>query len=209
MMTSKKRPKEAIVTQRSPYQPRQGYGRDTGPSYAQVLEEIRSAGMIDTITDIVVEPTATNEYLCVVRATCTMPALREGDAVRRYSGLCAAYPRKAGGSVIHGVSNPIYYIHTAESRAKKRAWLDALGRGDGLESDVRTEVFAERARQQGTGMVLPKPVLVAPVNITDEQALRLAQKVGRPVDAFIGISRAEANRIWAEHEQSQSDGDEE
>lgn len=195
------------MTNRSPYQQsRPSYGgRDTGPSYSQVLEEIRTAGMIETVSEIITAPVAENEYLCIVRATCVMPPLRDGDSPRKYSGLGAAYPRKTGPGVIHGVSNPIYYIHTAESRAKKRAWMDALGRGDGLEGDVRTEVIAERARQQGSGVVLPAPRLVAPEIITEEQAIRLAAKVGRPASELLGITRGEAARIWREHEESQAD----
>lgn len=200
------------MTNRPPYQSRPTYGgRDTGPSYGQVLEEVRTAGMIETTTEIMVAPTAENEYLCVVRATCTMPSLREGDQFRRYSGLGAAYPRKTGANVIHGVSNPQYYIHTAESRAKKRAWLDALGRGDGLESDVRSEVFAERARQQGAGVVLPAlPVRPNPDDkISEEQAQKLAEFLNRSFEQVRDLTRAEASRLYKEHKESAVSGGEE
>lgn len=188
-----------MTAARPAYQSRPSYGgRDTGPSYGQVLEEVRTAGMIETVTEIVVAPDADNEYLCVVRAVCTMPPLREGDPVRRYSGLGAAYPRKTGANVIHGVSNPQYYIHTAESRAKKRAWQDALGRGDGLEEDVRAEVIAERARQQGTGVVLPA-LSARPdpsEKIGPEMAERLAQFCGITVEQALGMSRADAAALY-------------
>lgn len=184
------------MTNRPPYRPQYG-GRDTGPSYSQVLEEIRTAGMIETHTEIVTAPVAENEYLCIVRAVCVMPALREGDALRKYSGLGAAYPRKTGPGVIHGVSNPIYYIHTAESRAKKRAWMDALGRGDGLEGDVRTEVFAERARQNGTGLVLPAATVEA--KISEEQAQKLADATGLAIEGLRDLSYGEAARLFRQH----------
>jgi hypothetical protein len=141
VMSSDRRP--------APYaaRPNQGFaGRDSGPSYNQVLEEIRNAGMISTDTTVEVSPTAANEYLCVIKAEVMMPPLREGDPYRKYTGMGAAYPRKNAANVVHGVSNPAFYMHIAESRAKKRAWMDALGRGDGLEENVRQEVFAERAR---------------------------------------------------------------
>ena len=200
--------------QRPPYaQSRPQYGgRDTGPSYGQVLEEVRTAGMIETLTEVVTQPVAENEYLCVIRAVCTMPALREGDPLRRYSGLGAAYPRKTGANVIHGVSNPQYYIHTAESRAKKRAWLDALGRGDGLESDVRSEVFAERARTQGTGVVMP--ALAAPrINpnekITEEQAQRLASIAGITVEQARELTRTDAMALYRRVQEEKASEEEE
>lgn len=52
-------------------------GRDSGPSYGQVLHDIRNAGMISTTTTMEVSPTAANEYLCVIRAEVVMPSLRE------------------------------------------------------------------------------------------------------------------------------------
>lgn len=191
-----------MTQQRPPYQQsRPTYSpRDTGPSYGTVLEEIRTAGMVETLTEVVVAPVADNEYLCVIRATCVMPALREGDPLRRYSGLGAAYPRKTGANVIHGVSNPQYYIHTAESRAKKRAWLDALGRGDGLEGDVRSEVFAERARQQGAGTVVPAlPAVSNPdVKINEELAARIANATGVDIAVAKDYTRAQAAVIVRE-----------
>lgn len=191
-----------MTQQRPPYQQsRPAYSpRDTGPSYGTVLEEIRTAGMVETLTEVVVAPVADNEYLCVIRATCVMPALREGDPLRRYSGLGAAYPRKTGANVIHGVSNPQYYIHTAESRAKKRAWLDALGRGDGLEGDVRSEVFAERARQQGVGTVVPAlPAVSNPdAKINEELASRIASATGVDIAVAKDYTRAQAAVIVRE-----------
>lgn len=189
------------MTQRPYQQSRPTYSpRDTGPSYGTVLEEIRTAGMVETLTEVVVSPVADNEYLCIVRATCVMPPLREGDPLRRYSGLGAAYPRKTGPNVIHGVSNPIYYIHTAESRAKKRAWMDALGRGDGLESDVRVEVLAERARSQGTGVVVSAlPAVSNPdAKINEELAARLANATNVDISVTREYTRAKAALIVRE-----------
>lgn len=192
------------MTNRQPYSPRPSYGgRDTGPTYSQVLEEIRTAGMIETLTEVVTQPVADNEYLCVIRAICVMPPLREGDLPRRYSGLGAAYPRKTGPTVIHGVSNPIYYIHTAESRAKKRAWLDALGRGDGLEGDVRTEVFAERARQQSVS-VSPTSRPDPNEKMTEEQAQKLANFLSMSMDEARQLTRGDAAKLYKEHKARMS-----
>lgn len=192
------------MTNRQPYSPRPSYGgRDTGPSYSQVLEEIRTAGMIETLTEVVTQPVADNEYLCVIRATCVMPPLRDGDMPRRYSGLGAAYPRKTGPNVIHGVSNPMYYIHTAESRAKKRAWLDALGRGDGLEGDVRAEVIAERARQQTGATAIPETPL-RDGKITEEQAQKLADMISISMEHARGLTRGEAAKLYRGHKEQAS-----
>ena len=153
-----------------PYRSQSG-GRDSGPSYDQVLQEVRNAGMISTTTSVDVAPNAGNEYLCIVRAECTMPPLREGDQPRVYSGLGAAYPRKNGQNVVHGVSNPAFYMHIAESRAKKRAWMDAVGRGDGLEENIREDVMMERAHTSAArdAAALPPP----PWQMSDEAAHRI------------------------------------
>jgi len=181
--------------QQQPARPAYG-GRDTGPSYAQVLEEIRNAGMIETTSEVVVSPSAENDNLIIIRATCVMPSLLEGHPLRRFSAIGAAYPRKTGNGIIHGVSNPSFYMHVAESRAKKRAWMDALGRGDGLEENVRAEVFAERARNQtvSVGPALPVPSAVSnPDEIVSEQiAERLVTAVGLSIEDARTKTRGEA-----------------
>lgn len=187
-------------------------GRDTGPSYAQLLEEVRSAGMIETMTTVEVTPVAANEYLCIVRAECIMPALQENRPMRRFVGLGAAYPKKAGDGVVHGVSNPIYFIHIAETRAKKRAWQDALGRGDGLEEDVRGEVMAERgaraqmAKTQSVTMssaALPSvaTVVVPAAFISEEIAQKLAQATNVPIEMVRQYTRDQALEIWNNHKR--------
>lgn len=161
-------------------------GRDSGPSYDQVLKEVRNAGMISTHTFVEVSPTALNEYLCVIRAEVIMPSLRENDSNRHYSGLGAAYPRKNGANVIHGVSNPSFYIHIAESRAKKRAWMDALGRGDGLEESIREEVFVERAN-----VARDRPV----IQDVATPAWRIKEETARRISVFSGISEHDAMNL--------------
>lgn len=181
-------------------------GRDSGPSYNQVLEEIRNAGMISTDTTVEVSPTAANEYLCIIKAEVVMPPLREGDPFRKYSGMGAAYPRKNAANVVHGVSNPAFYMHIAESRAKKRAWMDALGRGDGLEENVRNEVFAERARnfassqdaiaRNSDGIVPARPV---PDSVGNEKVTEaIAQKIAK----LKGISLEDASEYTREQAAS-------
>lgn len=160
-------------------------GRDSGPAYDTVLQEIRNAGMLETNTSLEVAPTQANEYLCVVKAEVIMPPLREGDQNRRYTSLGAAYPRKNGANVIHGVSNPAFYMHIAESRAKKRAWLDALGRNDGLEENIRSEVLAERSSNTSPGRV---PAALPVVwQMSDDAATRIS--------GVLGISFAEAKSM--------------
>lgn len=186
----------------------QGSGRDVGPLYGDLLEDIRSAGMIETVTSIEVAPVAANEYLCVVRAECIMPPLGENRPPRRFVGLGAAYPKKAGANVIHGVSNPVYFIHTAESRAKKRAWQDALGRGDGLEEDVRGQIMDERSRVSAqTAVAAPPAVPAGPSNpdgiVTEEIAQRIARNSNNEVtveDArqYTRAQAAQFFRAWNE-----------
>jgi hypothetical protein len=168
--------------------------RDSGPSYAQVLQDIRNAGMISTTTVVVVEPNAANEYLIIIRADCEMPSLREGDPHRKYTAMGAAYPRKNGANVIHGVSNPAFYMHIAESRAKKRAWMDALGRGDGLEESIRSEVFAERSRDAA------QSVLAAPVAwvMSDEAASRIASMSDHTFEQAKAMSKEQAAAVVKE-----------
>lgn len=170
-------------------------GRDSGPSYGQVLHDIRNAGMISTTTTMEVSPTAANEYLCVIRAEVIMPSLREGDPVRTYSGMGVAYPRKNGTNVIHGVSNPAFYMHIAESRAKKRAWMDALGRGDGLEENIRDEVFAERSAGQREAV----PALTAKVAeiwvMPDDAARRIASLTSYSFEEAKAFSREMASQV--------------
>jgi len=187
-----------MMTNRTyPSRPAAG-GRDSGPSYDQVLKEVRNAGMISTHTFVEVPPTAQNEYLCVIRAEVIMPSLRENDSNRHYSGLGAAYPRKNGANVIHGVSNPSFYIHIAESRAKKRAWMDALGRGDGLEESIREEVFVERANvtrdrssTQDAEYRVALPVAASPV-------WRIREDIARRISTFSGISEQDAMNLTRE-----------
>lgn len=177
-----------MTAERRPYQPQAGYkpsgGRDSGPSYAQVLQDVRNAGMISTSTSVEVVPSETNEYLCIIRAETIMPPLREGDSPRHYSGIGAAYPRKNGPNVIHGVSNPSFYMHIAESRAKKRAWMDALGRGDGLEDNIRGDVFTERsappARKEEAEVVW---------QISDSDAEKLSRLSGNSVEDIKKLGR--------------------
>lgn len=173
--------------------PRYG-GRDTGPSYEQLLADVRAAGMISTTTSIEVVPSSSNDGLIIVKAICVMPPLRDGDRERTFSGIGAAYPKKTGAGVIHGVSNPIYYMHTAESRAKKRAWQDALGRGDGLEEDVRTEVMADRARAVGaipTTVIAAAPALPAGVSNPDDLVTeQVAERIARLSEGKISIDDA-------------------
>lgn len=193
--------------------------RDTGPSYEQLLADVRAAGMISTTTSIEVVPSATNDGLIIVKAICIMPPLRDGDRERTFSGIGAAYPKKTGAGVIHGVSNPQYYMHTAESRAKKRAWQDALGRGDGLEEDVRQEVMADRARAVGAipaTVVAAAPSLPAPTTpvsnpdaiITEEIAQRLVNITDGALEIEVArqLTRAEAAhyfRQWNEQNRSE------
>jgi len=195
------------MTQRTPYSPssRPQYSpRDSGPSYNQVLEEIRTAGMIETATSVEVSPVADNEYLCVVKAVCVMPALREGDPLRRYTSLGAAYPRKNGAGVIHGVSNPAFYMHVAESRAKKRAWMDALGRGDGLEENIRSEVFAERAKTTALSVAaLPVPAQVSSPDdrVTEEIAAKIIKISSLSLDEARELTRRQAAAIVRDHNE--------
>lgn len=193
--------------------PRYSGGRDTGPSYEQLLADVRAAGMISTTTSIEVVPSTANEGLIIIKAICVMPPLRDGDRERTFSGIGAAYPKKTGQGVIHGVSNPQYYMHTAESRAKKRAWQDALGRGDGLEEDVRQEVMADRARAVGA---IPATVVSAPALpvspdtlLTEAQAEKLVSMTDGaiPLGEAREMTRAEAQqflREWNENQRAQS-----
>lgn len=167
-----------------------GGGRDSGPSYNQVLQEIRNAGMISTDTSMEVSPTPANEYLCVIKAEVVMPPLREGDPNRRYTSMGAAYPRKNGANVIHGVSNPSFYMHIAESRAKKRAWMDALGRNDGLEENIREEVFAERNATISRANVVP--ALPVTWRMSDDAATKISTALDIPFDEAKNMSREEA-----------------
>lgn len=180
-----------MVADRKPYQPQGGYrptaGRDSGPSYAQVLQDVRNAGMISTSTSVEVVPCESNEYLCIIRAETVMPPLREGDSPRHYSGIGAAYPRKNGANVIHGVSNPSFYMHIAESRAKKRAWMDALGRGDGLEENIREDVFQERTTL--TRRDDPPPVW----KISESDAEKLSRVSGKTVSEIQSMSKQEVS----------------
>ena len=176
---------------RPPYSP-----RDSGPSYNQVLEEIRSAGMLETVTSVEVSPNAGNEYLCVIKAEVVMPPLREGDPFRKYTGMGAAYPRKNGAGVIHGVSNPSFYMHVAESRAKKRAWMDALGRGDGLEENVRSEVFAERARNVVPALPVPKVLANPEGKVSEEVAVRLSTLTGLAIETCRDYTRQQAVDVF-------------
>jgi len=142
-----------------------------------------------------VSPTAANEYLCVIRAEVVMPSLREGDPLRTYSGMGVAYPRKNGANVIHGVSNPAFYMHIAESRAKKRAWMDALGRGDGLEDSIRDEVFAERSAVQREAMPA-LPAKVAEVwTVSDDAARRIASLTSYSFEEAKMFSREKAAEV--------------
>ncbi|NBV35889.1 MAG: hypothetical protein EBR94_01290 [Bacteroidetes bacterium] len=165
-------------------------GRDSGPSYNHVLQEIRNAGMISTDTSVEVAPTPANEYLCVIKAEVIMPPLREGDPNRRYTSMGAAYPRKNAANVIHGVSNPAFYMHIAESRAKKRAWMDALGRNDGLEENIREEVFAERNSSISRATVVP--ALPVTWRMSDDAATRISTALALSFDEAKNMSREEA-----------------
>lgn len=190
--------------------PRYG-GRDTGPSYEQLLGDVRAAGMISTTTSIEVVPSSANDGLIIVKAICIMPPLRDGDRERTFSGIGAAYPKKTGAGVIHGVSNPQYYMHTAESRAKKRAWQDALGRNDGLEEDVRTEVMADRARAVGA---IPATVVAAPARaalpvspdalLTPAQAEKLLSLTNGALsmEDAQAMTRAEAQQYLRDYNES-------
>jgi hypothetical protein len=150
--------------------------------------------MISTTTSIEVVPSSSNDGLIIVKAICVMPPLRDGDRERTFSGIGAAYPKKTAPGVIHGVSNPIYYMHTAESRAKKRAWQDALGRGDGLEEDVRTEVMADRARAVGAipaTVIATAPALPAGVSNPDDLVTeQVAERIARLSEGKISIDDA-------------------
>lgn len=179
----------SAYTQTSGFRPSSG-GRDSGPSYNQVLQEIRNAGMISTDTSMEVAPTPANEYLCVIKAEVMMPPLREGDPNRRYTSMGAAYPRKNGGNVIHGVSNPAFYMHIAESRAKKRAWMDALGRNDGLEENIRGEVFAERNATMTRANAVP--VLPLTWRMSDDAATKISTALEISFDAAKEMTREEA-----------------
>ena len=171
-----------------------GGGRDSGPSYNQVLQEIRNAGMISTDTTMEVAPTLANEYLCVIKAEVVMPPLREGDPNRHYTSMGAAYPRKNGGNVIHGVSNPSFYMHIAESRAKKRAWMDALGRNDGLEENIRDEVFAER----NATIVRPSVAALPTVwRMSDDAATKISEALAIPFDEAKAMTKEEATQAVA------------
>lgn len=180
-------------TERRPYQPQGSFrpaaGRDSGPSYSQVLQDVRNAGMISTQTNVEVVPCESNEYLCIVKAVVVMPPLREGDSPRNYSGIGAAYPRKNGPNIIHGVSNPAFYMHIAESRAKKRAWMDALGRGDGLEESIREDVFQERSSMPS------KKDDSASWKITDEQAEKLSKASKKSVDEIKLMSKEQISEL--------------
>lgn len=171
--------------------------RDSGPSYNQVLEDIRSAGMLETMTTVEVAPNAGNEYLCIIKAEVVMPPLREGDPFRKYTGMGAAYPRKNGAGVIHGVSNPSFYMHVAESRAKKRAWMDALGRGDGLEENVRSEVFAERARHvPAAALPAPKALANPDGKVSEDVAARLSALTGIAIETCREYTRQQAVAVF-------------
>lgn len=167
-----------------------GGGRDSGPSYNQVLQEIRNAGMISTDTSMEVAPTLANEYLCVIKAEVVMPPLREGDPNRRYTSMGAAYPRKNSANTIHGVSNPSFYMHIAESRAKKRAWMDALGRNDGLEENIRDEVFAERSATINRANAVA--ALPLPWRMSDDAATKISAALDIPFDEAKAMTREEA-----------------
>lgn len=183
-----------MTAERRPYQPQGGYkpagGRDSGPSYAQVLQDVRNAGMISTSTSVEVVPSESNEYLCIVRAETVMPPLREGDSPRHYSGIGAAYPRKNGPNVIHGVSNPSFYMHIAESRAKKRAWMDALGRGDGLEDNIREDVFTERSSPSAR-----KDEDVAIWQISDADAEKLSRLSGNSIEDIKKLAKDQISAL--------------
>jgi hypothetical protein len=97
--------------------------------------------------------------------------------------------------VIHGVSNPAFYMHIAESRAKKRAWMDALGRGDGLEENIREEVFAERSAGQRETV----PALTAKVAeiwvMPDDAARRIASLTSYSFEEAKAFSREMAAQV--------------